>query len=149
MNRISCFHRPGWLLVGVMALGACDSTLSEQRFAVTLDYAGTRYLGVLSFPVDSSKSTVAHTEPATVESGDLPIESAESDLELLGMRQLPTPQISYQLLVKRNAADDAAFANAQPPEPFAICVLYEQDLGHATTCFATIENCSVTMAASE
>lgn len=128
-----------------LSVGACAPSTSEQQFAVTLDYAGERSTGTMSFLVDDAKSMVDHTELGALVDGTLPVDSAISTVEGLAAHALSTSQTWYELRVRRTADDAAAFANSQPPAPFALCDVYPLDLGHATACRATIENASVTM----
>ena len=128
-----------------LSVGACAPWTSEQQFAVTLDYAGERSTGTMSFLVDDAKSMVDHTELGALVDGTLPVDSAISTVEGLAAHTLSTSQTWYELRVRRTADDAAAFANSQPPAPFALCDVYPLDLGHATACRATIENASVTM----
>lgn len=144
--------------VGLGLLGALCAACSgaappaDRHFDVTLNYDGSRFTGGLSFPDGDTTLSTLNTSSAapvkvtgTVVGGYLPIDSAQGEYTRVSQRGFSVTHLSYTVLVKRSAEDDASFANAQPPQPFAQCVVSEELLGHAAGCLSTRRNCSITL----
>jgi hypothetical protein len=130
-----------WSLVAALGAPACDAVYDEH-FAVIYDYNGARYRGTVSFPVDPEQQNGIET--GTLESGDLPLASASSVLGQVDVHP-PKQTVRYELLFHRAPSDDAAFAGANPPEPYAQCVLDFGQIGVSTPCEYSIEYASITM----
>lgn len=140
----------GCVLISLAAT-ACSRTPAET-LGVTLDYDGVRYEGKVSFP-DYDPSTHRCTTTArgkclagssisgTVE-GDLPIASASLDIPTVDTR-------NYVIHVTHDAADQSIDRQASGGDasalPYAVCVVTEDEVGHAVACMHSMRPCSITL----
>lgn len=137
------------LLTSIACSGSTGRVIDAHEVTATLDYDGARYSATLAF---SEYDTAAMAdgndwrEISAAVSGQSPIEHAN-------LKASSPDSRTYDLSIRRNAADEAAYialgkekgADPNFAMPFASCRVYGSSFGMAEPCSFTTRPCTMTL----